>query len=87
PLSAGVLLVGGGSFLNGAHDLGQKIFNVPCKRAKPYNVQGTAMATKNRPLYASLIGAVRYAASVQKSVEKPSIWKKFMKLVWGGDYE
>jgi cell division protein FtsA len=86
PLSAGVLLTGGGAFLNGARDLGQKIFNVPCVHGKPFDVQGLSSA-KDGPLYACHVGAIRYAASLRVVEDKPSLGKKMLKLFWGGIHE
>jgi cell division protein FtsA len=83
PLSAGVLLTGGGAFLNGVRDLGQKIFNVPCMHGKPYDVHGLP-STKDGPLYACHVGAIRYAASLRRTVEKTPLSKTLMKLFWGG---
>ncbi len=86
PLSAGVVLTGGGSFLNGARDLGQKVFNVPCMYGKPFDVQGLPTA-KEGPLYACHIGAIRYAASLHTVEEKPSIASRLMKTLWGASNE
>ncbi|WP_372806446.1 cell division protein FtsA [Pontiella sp.] len=83
PLSAGVLLTGGGSFLNGARDLGQKVFNIPCMHGKPYDVHGLP-SSKDAPLYACAVGAIRYAASLRVVDTKPSLGKKLAKLFWGG---
>ncbi len=83
PLSAGVLLTGGGSFLNGARDLGQKVFNVPCIHGKPFKVHGLPSA-KEGPLYACHVGAIRYAASLNKPVEKLPFGKKLINFFWGG---
>lgn len=86
PLSAGVFLTGGGAFLNGARDLGQKVFNAPCTHGKPNEVHGLPSA-KEAPLYACHVGAIRYAASLHKTVEKPSVGKKLMKLFWGSSHD
>ncbi len=86
PMTAGVLLTGGGSFLNGARDLGQKVFNVPCSHGKPCDVQGLPSA-KDAPRYAAHVGCIRYAASLQEKEENPSLRKKLLKLVWGGSHE
>lgn len=83
PLSAGVLLTGGGAFLNGVRDLGQKVFNVPCSHGKPFDVHGLP-STKDAPRYAALVGCIRYAASLRKPMEKISIRKKLLNLLWGG---
>jgi len=86
PMSAGVLLTGGGSFLNGVRDLGQKVFNVPCTHGKPFYVHGLP-SVKAGPLYAVHVGAIRYAASLKTVVEKPPLTKKLMHLFWGGSHE
>ena len=86
PMSAGVLLTGGGAFLNGARDLGQKVFNVPCSHGKPFDAQGLPSA-KDAPRYAAHIGCIRYAASLHAKEEKPTLGKKLVKLFWGGSHE
>ena len=86
PLSAGVLLTGGGSFLNGARDLGQKVFNAPCSHGKPFDVHGLP-STKEAPLYAAHVGCIRYAASFRKVEKKASMKQTFLKILWGGSDE
>lgn len=86
PMSAGVMLTGGGSFLSGARDLGQKVFNVPCSHGKPINVQGLPSA-KDAPRYAAHVGCIRYIASLQVKEEKPPLGRKLVKLLWGGSHE
>jgi cell division protein FtsA len=85
PLGAGVLLVGGGAFLNGVRDLGQKVFNVPCSHGKPFDVQGLPSA-KDAPRYAAHVGCIRYAASLRKTEEKPTLGQRLAKLFWGGTH-
>jgi cell division protein FtsA len=82
-LGAGVLLTGGGAFLNGARDLGQKIFNAPCSLGKPLEVQGL-QSIKDLPLYAAHIGAIRYATSIQEK-NPDSSWKKRIQKFFFGD--
>ncbi len=86
PLGAGVLLTGGGAFLNGARDLGQKVFNVPCMHGKPFDVQGLPSA-KEGPLYASHVGAIRYAASLRHVEEKVPLGRRLVRVLWGGAHE
>jgi len=83
PLGAGVLLTGGGAFLNGARDLGQKVFNVPCMFGKPFDVQGLSTA-KEGPLYACHVGAIRYAASLIVTEERTPLSRRLLKMLWGG---
>lgn len=86
PISAGVLLVGGGAFLNGVRDLGQKVFNAPCSFGKPFDVQGLP-AAQDAPRYAAHVGCIRYAASLRKTIEKPTLGQRLAKLLWGGSHE
>jgi len=86
PISAGVLLTGGGAFLNGARDLGQKVFNVPCSYGKPIDVHGLPSA-KDAPRYAAHVGCIRYISSLQAREEKPTLGKRLVKLLWGGSHE
>ncbi|VGO23406.1 cell division protein FtsA [Pontiella sulfatireligans] len=86
PLSAGVLLTGGGAFMNGARDLGQKVFNAPCAHGKPFDVQGLPSA-KSGPLYATHIGCIRYAASLRKVEEERGFRQRLLHALWGGSHE
>lgn len=80
-LNTGVLLTGGGSFLNGARDLAQKVFNFPCMLGKPIDVHGLPSNQKG-PMYASLIGAIRYSNNLDKKVQNPSFLQRFIRLIW-----
>ena len=64
PLGAGVLLTGGGAFLDGTRDLGQKIFNAPCSLGADRCAWITFQ--QSAPYYAPLIGAIRYTSSLEK---------------------
>lgn len=86
PMTAGVLLCGGGAFLNGVRDLGQKVFNEPCSFGKPFEVHGLPSA-KDAPRYAAHIGCIRYAASLNTPEEKPSWNKKLAQFFWGNSHE
>jgi cell division protein FtsA len=86
PMSAGVMLTGGGAFLSGARDLGQKVFNEPCSHGKPIDVHGLP-STKDAPRYAAHVGCIRYIASLQVKEEKPTLGRKLATLLWGGSHE
>jgi cell division protein FtsA len=85
PLGAGVLLTGGGSFLTGTRDLGQKVFNAPCALGKPFDVTGLP-STKDGPLYASHIGCIRYVDSLREKVELPSVPRRLLNWFLGGQH-
>jgi cell division protein FtsA len=86
PMSGGVMLTGGGAFLNGTRDLGQKVFNVPCSIGKPLNVHGLPSA-KDAPRYAAPVGCIKYISSLQSAEESPTLGKRLLKLLWGGSHE
>ena len=77
-----VLITGGGSYLNGARDLSQKIFNLPSMIGKPINTQGLP-SSNDGPMYSTLIGAVRYYKSHNKKIVQESRFKKIVNLFWG----
>jgi len=83
PLSAGVFLTGGCSYMTGVRDLGQKVFNAPCSLGKPFDVTGLASA-KDGPLYAVHVGCIRYVDSLQEKEVKRTFSEQLMKWVWGG---
>ena len=82
PLGAGVILTGGCSFLNGTRDLGQKIFNTTCSYGRVLDVHGLP-SKQLAPMYAPLIGTIRYTNSLQKKVNNPTNFKKFLNFIWG----
>lgn len=81
-LSGGILITGGGSYLNGARDLSQKIFNLPSMIGKPIDTQGLP-SVNDGPRFSALIGAVRYFKNNQKKISNPSKFNKFINLFWG----
>ena len=82
PLSGGILITGGGSYLNGARDLSQKIFNLPSMIGKPRDTQGLP-SVNDGPRFSALIGAIRYFKNHEKKITKSSKLKKIMNLFWG----
>ena len=83
PLSAGVFFTGGGSYLDGVLDLGQKVFNVPCEQGRPLDVQGLPTA-KSGALYACHVGAIRYVSAMKEPEVVPPLGHRVLKFLWGG---
>jgi cell division protein FtsA len=86
-LSAGVILTGGGSAMEGVTDLAQQVFNAPCQIGRIYDCIG--LATKQEGArFAAVIGCVRYAAS-QIKAEPPmrAAWRNWLSKLWGGSHE
>jgi len=85
-LSAGVIVTGGGSALAGITDLGQQVFNAPCRVGRPREVTG--LSTKNEGArFAAALGCLRYAAG--RRIELPK--RRFelagwVKKLWSGSH-
>ena len=84
-LASGVVLTGGGAYLNGVDDLGTKVFNQPCLRGEIKGVKGLHSLSE-APRYATLLGAVRYADSIREKLVKLPWWKRFWRMLIGEDY-
>ena len=81
-LGTGVLITGGGSYLNGSRDLAQKVFNIPCLYGKPIDVHGLTSSQESSK-YSSLIGSIRYINTLEKKIDNPSIIQRILNLIWG----
>ncbi|QHI70093.1 cell division protein FtsA [Tichowtungia aerotolerans] len=83
-LSAGVLLTGGGSALEGAVDLAQQVFNAPAQIGKMADCVGIS-TKKEGARFASALGAVRYAADqMVKEPEDTTPLRGWFSKLWGG---
>jgi cell division protein FtsA len=60
-LSAGLVLTGGGSMLEGVPELAEQIFNAPVRRGTPTGIVGLANIVDS-PQYATAAGLVLYAS-------------------------
>jgi cell division protein FtsA len=60
-LSAGVVLCGGSTLLDGMPELAEKVLGMQVRRALPTGVGGLADVVKN-PAYATAVGLVKYGA-------------------------
>jgi cell division protein FtsA len=83
-LSAGIILTGGGSALNGAVDLAQQVFNAPAQVGKVYDCVGIS-TKKEGARFAAVLGAVRYAAGqLAEQPKEVSPLRKWFSKLWGG---
>ena len=83
-LSAGIILTGGGSALEGAVDLAQQVFNAPAQVGKVYDCVGIS-TKKEGARFAAVIGSIRYAAEQMAAEPKePSKMGRFLSKLWGG---
>lgn len=83
-LSAGIILTGGGSALEGSVDLAQQIFNAPAQIGRVYDCIGVS-TKKEGARFAAVIGAIRYVAD-QKNAEpqKGGPVRVWLKKLWSG---
>ena len=67
-ISAGLVLTGGGSILEGVPEIAEQIFDLPVRRASPAGLGGLADALAS-PQYSTAIGVVLYGAK-HRSVKR-----------------
>jgi len=65
-LTAGIVLTGGGSLLNGIVDLAEEIFDAPVKMGKTID-SGTLLDESKNPMYATGIGLIKYGMDNNRS--------------------
>ena len=84
-LSAGIILTGGGSAMEGAADLARQVFNAPAQVGKVHECIG--LSTKREGArFASVLGCIRYAASQVQEVPKSKM-PRWLSKIWGGGGE
>lgn len=86
-LSAGIMLTGGGSAMEGAADLARQVFNAPAQIGKLQDSIG--ISTKGEGArFASVLGCVHYAVSQMEELpRKPSVLGGWISKLWGGSHE
>ena len=68
-IGAGVVLTGGTSLIEGCHELGEQIFNLPTRVGYPRNVGGLKDLVNN-PKFSTVVGLLRYGAEKTLSGQK-----------------
>ncbi|MBI9020411.1 MAG: cell division protein FtsA [Verrucomicrobia bacterium] len=83
-LSAGILLTGGGSAMEGVADLARQVFNAPAHIGRVQECTG--ISTKGEGArFAAVLGCVRYAASqLQDEPKTRSTLREWFSSLWGG---
>jgi cell division protein FtsA len=86
-LSAGVVLTGGGSAMEGITDLAQQVFNAPCQIGRIHDCVG--LATKQEGArFAATVGCIRYAASqIKPEAPARAAWRAWFAKMWGMHHE
>lgn len=70
-LGAGVILTGGGAYLQEVTNLASGVFGLPCMLGHPRDISGLATASAG-PEYASPLGMLRYVQRTARRSEKPT---------------
>lgn len=60
-IASGVVITGGSSLMEGLPELGEQIFNLPCRRGYPQGFGGITDVVNN-PMYATAVGLTLYGA-------------------------
>ena len=80
-LGGGIVLTGGGAYLQDMAGKAERIFGLPCQLGKPRDVSGLAVASSSSE-YAASIGLLRYAVrTAEREVESLSISSLIRKIL------
>lgn len=80
-IAAGIVLTGGASKIAGAQELAERIFKVPVRIGKPYNVLGMTDIVHN-PIYATGVGLLVYGLRQRQNQRDAVIHQPSMKSLW-----
>jgi cell division protein FtsA len=80
-ISAGIVLTGGASKIQGAQELAERIFQLPVRVGKPYNVTGMSDIIHN-PIYATGVGLLVYGHKQRMQQGETVLTKPSMKGLW-----
>jgi cell division protein FtsA len=70
-LSAGVVLTGGATAMEGIHDVAERVLGLPARRGQPTKIGGLVDVVRS-PSYATGVGLVMFGADQGKAVQLPS---------------
>jgi len=68
-VGAGIVLTGGGAYLQGIEDLASQVFSIPAVIGRPRSISGLGIVTE-RPEYATPLGLVRYGFRPSEQTRK-----------------
>lgn len=80
-IAAGIVLTGGASKVEGAQELAERIFRIPVRIGRPYNVTGLPDIINN-PIFATGVGLLVYAQKQRGSQRETVITQQSMKGLW-----
>ncbi len=79
--AAGIVLTGGASKVQGAQELAERIFKMPVRIGRPYNVSGLTDIINN-PIYATGVGLLVYGHKQRQSQRDVVLAQPTMKGLW-----
>ncbi len=80
-IAAGIVLTGGASKVKGAQELAERVFRIPVRIGKPFNVLGLPDIIHN-PIYATGVGLLVYGQKQRLSQREVVISQPSMKSLW-----
>lgn len=79
--AAGIVLTGGASKIQGAQELAERIFNMPVRIGRPFNVTGMPDIINN-PIYATGVGLLMYGYQQRQNQRGDGLQPSNMKGLW-----
>ncbi|HEU5281891.1 MAG TPA: cell division protein FtsA [Gammaproteobacteria bacterium] len=79
--AAGIVLTGGASKIQGAEVLAERIFNMPVRIGRPFNVTGMPDIINN-PIYATSVGLLVYGYQQRQNQRDAGLQQPSMKGLW-----
>lgn len=79
--AAGIVLTGGASKVEGAQALAERIFNMPVRIGRPFNVTGMPDIINN-PIYATGVGLLMYGYQQRQTQRDVGLQQPSMKGLW-----
>lgn len=80
-ISAGIVLTGGASKIVGAQELAERVFKMPVRIGKPYNVTGMSDIIHN-PIYATGVGLLVYGLRQRINQREVVLKQPSIKSLW-----
>lgn len=81
-LVAGIVLTGGASKVEGAAELGERVFRIPVRIGAPQRVTGLS-TVMNNPIYATGVGLLLYGMQQNNIQRDTSLAQPSIKSLWG----
>ena len=80
-ISAGIVLTGGASKIQGAQELAERVFKIPVRIGRPNHVTGMADIINN-PIYATGVGLLVYGFKQRQNQQEVVINQPSLKSLW-----